>query len=176
MRITNLVCALVATALPTIAAAEEYDPYASPPVSSDRGFVAVAFEQRFHAVDIATQLITLEGGYRLAKSPLVARAAVGFGGYGDNDTARTSGIELRGGIEADTCTRGRGACAFAGLDGGYFRGHHTSLDAMTYDDSGPVLVGRAGFDVGGEVFRLRAGLEVTEDSIGVALALGHRFY
>lgn len=170
-----LVCFLVATTT-TVTGAEPYDPYAAPPVASDGGFFALAFELRFHAVDIETQLLTLEGGYRLGSSPLLVHAALGFGGYSDNDTIRTRAVEGRVGIEADTCTSGRGACAVAGVDVGYLWGHHTSLDQMTYDDSGPVLVGHAGFDLGGPTFRLRAVLEVTNNSVGIALALGHRFY
>ena len=158
MQTTSFVSALilVATATPTLASAETYDPYASPPVSTDRGFMAVGLELRMHSVDIATQLITLDGGYRLGDSPLIVRGALGFGGYRDNDTTSSRAIEARVGIEADTCTSGRGACAFVGLDVGYLWGHHTSRNGplpdgpmmsvpsgWTHDDSKVVVVGRA---------------------------------
>ena len=146
----------------------------------DHGYVATSWAVLWSAADAATGLLGLEGAYRPApKMPLLLRAFVGRGSGADGgEDTRTTLYHLRVGIEADSCTPGRGACVFVGGDAGW-RVSETSTrgpDAMTSDTSGSLYVGRLGVDAGGDYLRFRVETELTSDGGGIQLALMHRFY
>ncbi len=144
----------------------------------DRGYIALGSSALFSAFDASIGTHTAEGGLRISK-PLVARAVAGFGGgHNENANTGTKLWQLRAGIEADTCTAERGACAYAGVDVGW------QFETTTYEDeddvkrdtSRSVLMYRLGGDAGGDFIRVRFELEVTHHAVGAQLALVHRFY
>ena len=110
---------------------------------------------------------TIEAGVRLGSGPLWAHGMILSGGAGEIDEANTTGtiLQVRGGVEARTCSASRIACASAGIDVGY---SHAQVMAEDWTDkwSGGMLIPRVGLDVGGDHLRVRPGVEVGFDSKG----------
>jgi hypothetical protein len=110
---------------------------------------------------------------------LLVRGVVGYGGGSDEgaDTSRRT-RDLRVGIEADTCTSGRGACAFLGVDFGWrFMTTTDYNDEVMRDTSHWLRVHRVGVDAGGDFIRVRAEFQIAAPGAGgIQLALVHRFY
>lgn len=99
-------------------------------------------------------------GVRLEAVPLWLHAQVEYGPAGDDQGSGTMG-QLRAGAETRTCTRGRGVCAFAGLDVGGLHGTWTRRDHSDHEDVRAVIaVPRIGLEGGGPNVVATATLEV----------------
>jgi hypothetical protein len=144
----------------------------------DRGYGAMGISLLFSAPDASIATYSAEGAIRIPKTPLLVRGFAGIGGGnngGENTGTRIR--DLRVGIEADTCTSERGACAFIGTDLGWRFANTTFHDEeMTRDTSGSLHVYRLGGDAGGDFIRMRLEIDVTSEAAGLQLALMHRFY
>ena len=108
----------------------------------------------------------VEGGYRLT-SVWWVHGEVG-GGPAADDQGKGTNAQLRGGIEARSCTRSNVLCGMLGLDLGAFRGTWSSSDASgeTEHVVSLVAVPRVGIDFGGSHVRGRAGIELDEALAG----------
>lgn len=176
------ILAMVSLPLSAAAQADDVPPDDAPamttPQVGDRGYVALGWETLLDAADSAAGSVSVEGGYRIPDSAILLHGLVGDGDHRDGGAdTRGPSRELRFGIEADTCSAGRMACAFVGADAGHRWSSATTRDTnMTTDTSGGLFVARAGFDAGNAVLRVRLDLEYTGDAAGFQLALVHRFY
>ena len=116
-------------------------------------------------VDGPNLLGAVEGGYRLT-SQLWAHGEIAGGPAGDDQGSGTN-TQLRGGIEARSCTESNGACVLFGLDLGGFRGTWASQDATSTEHVVALMaVPRFGVDLGGSHLRGRAAIELDEAIAG----------
>jgi hypothetical protein len=128
---------------------------------------ATASEATFAQVGVA-----LEGGTRVAQSPVFIRAQLavgdsGAGAYSDGWFARAAL-----GLESRAC--GSFVCAFAGIDAGIEHDTATAMSTgMERTETGLRFEPRAGFELGRRVCgRLAVGLPHFDDDWGVGLSLG----
>ncbi len=122
---------------------------------------------------------TVEGGLRLAHTPLWAHGQVAFGSaeelfvWDDGDRGRFT--SARGGLEARATVPYTDGLVgvYAGIDIGY-----RSLgygDPMSSSSGTAIAVARLGFDVGGTHLRVRPGLDGTTDGLALNAALAYQW-
>jgi hypothetical protein len=152
--------ASVATAQPA-AAPPPYPVYApsvyqpSPPPPPPVGFVGVGLTVTGDRYLNGAYL--LEGGLKIPQVPLWGRGLAGRGGSIESDWGGDF-TKLMLGVEARTCTRSYGACAFVGVDVGYQEQLVTGNSDEHFHE-GWVVGTRWGGSVGGRI-RFRPAVDV----------------
>jgi hypothetical protein len=111
--------------------------------------------------------LQLDGGHRLADTPIWLHARLAHGGMAgvDEVTMSSDFTEARLGLEARTCGLHGHLCLVGGLDAAY---RHQRLVAE-YDNQNDDLgaaIARLGLDAGGQHLRFRTGLEAGVDQRG----------
>jgi hypothetical protein len=164
----------------TVGSVAEAEPAASAPTSpadvtasasADVGYLGVGLELLIAETTYAGP--TVEGARRLGQTPWLVRGMIGGGSLSSGIAPGTNRFgELRLGVEADGCTPGRHACAFAGVDLGLLDETFTRDDQMAMSHRSFLVLPRLGLEIGGKTLRLRSALEYNiRSAAGLQLAL-----
>jgi hypothetical protein len=170
---------LAVLAVPSIAAAESYD--ATQPSAKSDGYIGLGAE--FGGDRSLKGGIKLEGGYRIATTPLFVHGQITGGESGTDGDYQ----QVRAGVEARGCVLRELVCGFAGVDAGYQHDNMIDHGWFAFDHDSPEMteahdlmaVPRVGIELGAPLrFRIALDLPVMtrldqrESYVGVAVSAG----
>jgi hypothetical protein len=149
-----------------------------PPASSEADFGYFGLGAQVFISETTYIGPVAEAAIRIQKTPWLVHGMAGSGSLTNPFGGGTSSYwAIRAGGEGDTCTAGRHACAFLGLDLAYLVQHvMRDRDSMTSTVRGVLVLPRIGVELGNARLRLRAAVEYNAVSAaGLELAVLFRF-